>query len=159
MDAKELEGFSIWLPIMDGDNVEAAQAQAGSFPDGRVKHSWDSERRFGALFAKTLKLKGIAWDVYLLYEPGVTWTEDEPPEPTFWMHQLPVDTGAAGTFLLNPGRLFYELMKLLGRGDAHKAWDQAFMLHVKGLGAVKRESVESSMDDVLKAVDTAKAGV
>ncbi len=86
---------------MEGDNEESAQAESGRFPDDRAKHIWDSERQFGELFAKTLNLEGVAWDVYLLYAPGVTWIEDEPPEPTFWMHQLPAKTGAKGKFLLN----------------------------------------------------------
>lgn len=29
---------------------------------------------------------------------------DEPPEPTFWMHQLPAAAGADGKSLLNPGK-------------------------------------------------------
>jgi hypothetical protein len=141
---------------MDGDNEESAQAESGDFPADRVEHNWDPERRFGELFAKTLNLKGVAWDVYLLYAPGVTWSAEVPPEPTFWMHQLPAATGADGKLLLNPGRFSFELMNLLGIGDAHRAWDLAFMLHVKGLGAVKRERAQSSLEDVLKAVDPAK---
>jgi hypothetical protein len=29
----------------------------------------------------------IAWDIFLLYDAGIVWTE-EPPLPEFWMHQL-----------------------------------------------------------------------
>jgi hypothetical protein len=29
-----------------------------------------------------------AWDVYLVYEPGIEWNGSAPPEPTFFMHQL-----------------------------------------------------------------------
>ena len=28
-----------------------------------------------------------AWDVYLLFAPGIEW-KDHPPPPSFWMHQL-----------------------------------------------------------------------
>ena len=31
-----------------------------------------------------------AWDVYLLFPPGAEW-KDEPPAPSYWMHQLPLD--------------------------------------------------------------------
>ncbi len=31
-----------------------------------------------------------AWDVYLLFPPGAEW-KDEPPTPSHWMHQLPLD--------------------------------------------------------------------
>jgi hypothetical protein len=29
----------------------------------------------------------LAWDVYLLFAPGIRW-EKAPPEPTSWMHRL-----------------------------------------------------------------------
>jgi hypothetical protein len=29
-----------------------------------------------------------AWDVWMLYEPGVLWEEQVPPAPTWWEHQL-----------------------------------------------------------------------
>ncbi len=70
---------------------------------------------------------------------GITWDTGQPPEPTFWMHQLPTMTGADGKFLLNPGRFSHELLNLLGKGDAHMAWEMAFKLHAKGLDDIKRE--------------------
>jgi hypothetical protein len=127
--------------------------------DDRIEHIWDPERQFGELFAKTLKLKGVAWDVYLLYAPGVAWGTDQPPEPTFWMHQLPTVTGADGKFLLNPGRFSNELLNLLGSVDAYMPWDMAFKLHTKGLGEVKREREQSTLEEVLKAVDPTKDGI
>ena len=30
-----------------------------------------------------------AWDVYLLYRPGITWTDEYPPPPGDWTHNLP----------------------------------------------------------------------
>lgn len=147
-----VKGFSLWLPTMDGDNEESAQAGSTGFPDDLVQHVWDPQRSLGELFAKTLSLKGIAWDVYLLYKAGVTWDTDLPPEPTFWMHQLPVDAGADGKAFLNPARFSQELLKLLGKGDGQLAWDLAFLLHLKGLSALKNDKVQSSVEDVLGAV-------
>ena len=143
---------------MDGDNADSARAESESFADERVEHSWDSQGRFGQLFAKMLNLKGVAWDVHLLYAPGVTWGVDEPPKPAFWMHQLPPVTGADGELLFNPGRFSHELMNLLGRKDAHMAWDLAFMLHVGGIGEVMRERAQASLEEVLDAVDPTKEG-
>ena len=141
---------------MDGDNADSARAESESFADERVEHSWDSDGRFGQLFAKMLNLKGVAWDVHLLYAPGVTWGVEEPPKPAFWMHQLPPVTGADGELLFNPGRFSHELMNLLGRKDAHMAWDLAFMLHVGGIGEVMRERAQASLEEVLDAVDPTK---
>jgi len=39
-------------------------------------------------FGETLDLHDIAWDVYLIYKPGIKWEAQQPPRPTFWMHQL-----------------------------------------------------------------------
>lgn len=156
IDAKMLKGFSLWLPVMDGDNSLSAEMQSRNFPVGRVEHIWDADAIFGNLFAKALDLKGIAWDVYLLYAPGVTWNSDAPPEPTFWMHQLPTKTGADGKLLLAPGRFAHEVMTLLGKGDVEMAWDLAFTLHAKGLGAVRTAKVQSTLDDVLATVDPEK---
>ncbi len=65
IDAKMLKGFSIWLPVMDGDNlVSADEEQSAKFAVDRVEHIWDPEETFGNLFAKALNLKGIAWDMY-----------------------------------------------------------------------------------------------
>ena len=139
IDAKTVKGFSVWLPVMKGDTEESAQAESEIIPDDRMEHIWDPKRQVGELFAETLKLKGGAWDVYLLYASGITWDTGQPPEPTFWMHQLPTMTGADGKFLLNPGRFSHELLNLLGKGDAHMAWEMAFKLHAKGLDDIKRE--------------------
>ncbi len=144
--------------MMEGDNEDSARKTSGNFSDDRIAHIWDAERRFGMLFAKTLNLKEVAWDVYLLFAPGTTWVKDAPPEPTFWMHQLPTAAGADEKFLLNPGKFLRELMNLLGSVDPHMAQDLAFMLHVKGLGAVKREKVQSSLEDVLKAIYPSQPG-
>ncbi len=143
---------------MDGDNADSARAESESFADERVEHSWDSDGRFGQLFAKMLNLKGVAWDVQLLYEPSIAWEADKPPKPTFWMHQLPPVAGADGKLLLNPGRFSHKLMNLLGREDAHIAWDLAFMLHAEGIGEVMRERAQASLEEVLVAVDPRKEG-
>ena len=155
-DTKMLDGFSIWLPVMNGDNSASAEVQAAKFPVDRVEHIWDPGEMFGELFAKTLNLRGIAWDLYLLYASGVTWNSGMPPEPTFWMHQLPTKTGANAKLLLAPGRLAQEVAMLLGQEDTETAWDLAFTLHAKGLGAVKAEKVLSTLDEVLVAVDPDK---
>ena len=85
----ELWGLIGWIPMMDADSEAAGELEAQRFADARVHHVWDGQRALGSAFAKTLALEGPAWDVYLLYGRGVTWTDTIPPPPTFWMHQLP----------------------------------------------------------------------
>ena len=64
-----------------------------------------------SLFTKTLGLRSTAWD---FYAPGVTWDDDEPPEPAFWMYQLPASSGADRDLVLYPSRFSQELLELLG---------------------------------------------
>jgi copper chaperone CopZ len=108
-----LRGFVVWLPMLPSDSKESAGAQAASFVDGRLMQQWDGDRASGNLLAKTLALKGSAWDVYLLYAPGVKWTGDQPPAPTFWMHQLREESGADQRACLNPAVFEGKVAELL----------------------------------------------
>ncbi len=125
--------------MMPGDSAELAQAEAEAFDDERIVHAWDPDRRLGDLFARTLKLHSTAWDVYFLYGPGVRWQRDEPPEPAFWMHQLGVETGVAADLLLDPTRLYQELVKLLGNAVEPSSPNLGLVLHAKGLASLTRE--------------------
>jgi copper chaperone len=109
-----LRGFVVWLPMLASDSENAAGAQAGSFVDARVAQQWDGERMSGRLMAKILSLEGNAWDVYLLYAPGVKWTGETPPAPAFWMHQLRAETGADQRACLNPAVFVGKVANLLG---------------------------------------------
>ncbi|MGH9317227.1 MAG: hypothetical protein ACRD1P_08980 [Thermoanaerobaculia bacterium] len=111
--SERLKGFVIWLPILSSDSAPLATRQAEEFDDRRVVQRWDADRRIGETFAGRLNLRGTAWDVYLLYAPGVKWEGDTPPAPTFWMHQLTRQTGADSRLCLNPGRFLREVGRLL----------------------------------------------
>jgi hypothetical protein len=113
--SERLKGFVIWLPILASDDAALARRQAEEFEDARVVQLWDADRRFGEALAGRLKLSGTAWDVYLLYDPGVKWEGDEPPTPTFWMHQLTQQAGADPRLCLNPDRLMREVGRRLER--------------------------------------------
>ena len=78
----------------------------------RIKQGWNEDKNVGKLFGETLDLHDIAWDVYLVYKPGIKWETQQPPHPTFWMHQL---EGADPKLLLceNPTRLSEEVGKLM----------------------------------------------
>jgi len=87
----------VWLPVLDDDDLAAAQKAARSLHDPRVSQYWDDGRRLGEAMGVTLKIPrrhhagfGFAWDVYLLYPRGATWPAwlDAPPAPPFFMHQL-----------------------------------------------------------------------
>ena len=111
-DVDKLKGFAVWLPMMQNDSVEQARAEAASFVGLQVVHVWDPERQLGHLFTKTLRLRSTVWDFYSLYASGVRWEGNEPPQPTFWMHQLPTESGADRNLVLYPTTFSRELLGL-----------------------------------------------
>ncbi len=57
--------------------------------DQRAAHYWDPERLVGVAYQQHIaNLSSPAWDVWMLYEPGVLWEGEAPPQPTWWEHQL-----------------------------------------------------------------------
>ena len=110
----QLKAILVWESMRDGDNASSATQQAETVQDIRISQGWDGGHNLGKLFGQTLDLHQIAWDVYLVYEPGIKWEGPQPPRPTFWMHQL---EGADPKLLLceNPTRLNVEVGKLLAQ--------------------------------------------
>ena len=77
--------------MLPEDSLDAALPSIQSLHDRRIRHFYDPDQRAGREVATCLKWEGyIAWDIYLFYAPGRTWT-DTPPEPDFWMHQMSAD--------------------------------------------------------------------
>ncbi len=107
-------GFVVWIPMLARDTAAAAQTQSESLQDARVVQGWDAHRQIGNLFKTILRLHKTAWDVYLLYPPGVTWADRQPPVPAFWMHQLGSDPGADRSRFLNPARFTQEVQATVG---------------------------------------------
>lgn len=97
-----LSGSLVWLPMLAADDLPAALAREAELRDGRVSHYWDGRRALGRLAARSLNLSApTAWDIYLLYPPGVSWAQEALPAPLFWMHQL----DERPDLLLDPARL------------------------------------------------------
>ena len=80
LDSSRLRGLVAFLPMLDSDSQKAVPTS----PDLRLEVTW--EPYLSRAYAPVLEVPR-AWDVYMLYRPGVTW-DDAPPAPDFWMHQL-----------------------------------------------------------------------
>lgn len=107
-----LYGAIIWTPMIDTDNLEAANLLELALADSRVKQFWDPDRILGRLLSQTLRLRiSIAWDVYLIYLPDHPWDGELPPEPEFWMHQQDEEM----SLYLDPPRLKHYVQTVLGR--------------------------------------------
>ena len=145
--------------MMSGDSLQSALQEKTGFDGFEVTHAWDAERQLGILYAKTLNLSAVAWDVYLLYAPGIIWEGSEPPQPTFWMHQLPTESGAERDLVLYPTRLAQELLTLLGVGAEPRHTSRAdlgLQLHAKALTNVNKERGQGILEEIQQAVEDSK---
>ena len=89
IDSDGFVAYAVWEPILKTDDERSSRKAATLFPDKRVKSYWVHTRDVGKMFQAPISLTTEpAWDVYLVYEPGIEWDGDTPPEPTFFMHQL-----------------------------------------------------------------------
>lgn len=88
-----LRGYVIQQPIIPSDAPANAREQLASLrTEPRLKGWWDARREIGTAFARTLRFpQRVAWDVYLVYPPGVQWTGSLPPVPLYWLsqHEVP----------------------------------------------------------------------
>ncbi len=83
-----LRVYAVWEPILRSDNEESAKLAPRLIPDPRVTHFWVASRDVGKMFQAPIALKTEpAWDVYLVYPPGVRWG-DSVPVPEYFQHQL-----------------------------------------------------------------------
>ncbi len=147
--------------MMPDDGIERAHEAAAAFEGQPVVHFWDPESQLGDLYSKVLNLRATAWDVYFLYAPGVRWEGIEPPRPTFWMHQLPAESGADRDLVLYPTRFVRELLKLLGDEiePSHTSRaDLGFQLHCEGLMKLNSERSQYTLEDVREALEDSKRG-
>ena len=81
--------YAVWEPILRTDDERSSRKATTLFPDGRVTNYWVDTPEVGKLFQAPIGLTTEpAWDVYLVYPPGVRWEKDTPPRPEFFMHQL-----------------------------------------------------------------------
>lgn len=53
-----------------------------------ANHYWEDSGIIGKHFQETLNLEVYAWDIWMIFAPGVKWEGRLPPVPAFWMHQL-----------------------------------------------------------------------
>ncbi len=107
----DLSVHIIWEPMLASDNETQAKRSSIIFPDQDVHQYYDPERRSGFAYLKDLfpdyrneirasapanhadrgYLKpgqsGPLWDIYFVYEKGVTWG-DVAPKPNAWVKQV-----------------------------------------------------------------------
>lgn len=118
-----LRVYYVWQPILPSDTRAAARARARAIRDPRVRSFWDTVHQLGDAFGRLLELPDgrpaafdghrIAWDMYLLYPPGVRWTT-QLPKPSYWQHQL---RGLPRESRLDGPALRGRILRALARGE------------------------------------------
>jgi hypothetical protein len=101
---------AVFMPLVSGDNRNAALELSTEFVDSRVRYFWDPDRFTGFHWQPILGLNNLAWDVYLIYGAEANW-EQNPAIPNFWMHQL----RAANAPRLNQEEFQIKILELLGK--------------------------------------------
>ena len=109
---KNLVGFAAWVPVLGGKAASVKKAIKKA-ADPRMRHYWDAKGQLAKSFRGPLALQGPAWDVYLIYPPGVRWKGSVPPSPTFWMHQLSRDPSAPKSKRFNAAAFHKRLLVVL----------------------------------------------
>lgn len=93
--------------MLAADNREEALRQAEGIPYLCITHFHDPEKRAGKAIADAMSAPGrVAWDIYMIFRPGILWGEAA-PRPDAWVHQL------AGAQWANP--LHYRTGRALKR--------------------------------------------
>lgn len=107
----DLRVYSVYVPILKGDNEASVSSGIKKLPDSRVVFFWDVKGELAQSYSPVLKLKAgqPAWDVYMVFDRAAEW-KAEPPVPIYWMHQL---GGVAPERRLNGDTLAAEIRKVL----------------------------------------------
>ncbi|MEP7026119.1 MAG: hypothetical protein ABJB47_20420 [Actinomycetota bacterium] len=110
ISSTRLRGFIVWVPKL-GAHQNDVTAATPTVPDPRATHYWDSTGYLVHAYPAVLGLGEDAWDIYLIYPPGVQWTGTAPPKPSYWMQQLThaSEPGGGGAWL--NGRIFAEQVR------------------------------------------------
>ena len=91
VDSDNLSVHVVWTPVLASDKRSSVDRAHKLFvKDDRAVQYWDGDQSLGKTYGELMELpngRDLAWDIYLVYEPGVEWG-DKPPMPDYWMHQL-----------------------------------------------------------------------
>lgn len=115
--SKDLAGIFVWIPMLDSDGVASANEEASSFTDSRIAQYWDANKAVGTAYRQLFGLTKTAWDMYLVYNPGVIWKGSQPPKPTFYMHQMNSKHGTNPAKFLKPDVFYKNVQTILTKNN------------------------------------------
>jgi hypothetical protein len=98
LDKVEIDQLSVHVAWSSQSGAKASHVASAAelMEDERATHYWDPDQNIGAAFQHHIANVGSpAWDVWMLFAPGLVWGEEAPPPPTWWEHQLSAVEGYA----------------------------------------------------------------
>ena len=132
-----LAGFIVWVPMLPGDNRQTAQFEQDAITDRRFRFWFDHDKAAADAWSSFIGLPTTTWDVYAVYDGVASWSEDIPPAPRIWMHQLNETPATKGTDRLDPARFAREWFAVIG-GDTEQAAELGSKLHERGTAVSMR---------------------
>jgi hypothetical protein len=85
----DLRVYVVWEAIGAGDDKAKAQAASTLISDSRVRQFWSPDRFAGKVFQGAVGIKDSpAWDVFLLFATGKSWSPGTAPAVDSFMHNL-----------------------------------------------------------------------
>jgi hypothetical protein len=85
--------YVVHEPVIGGSERDIPAA-AELLHSTLARNYWNPTGDFGRQMSQVLGLlRGsspvYAWDIYMIYPPNVVWSGQDPPQPSYLMHQLP----------------------------------------------------------------------
>lgn len=85
--------YVVHEPVIGGSDKDIPAA-AELLHTTLARHYWNPTGDFGRQMSQVLGLLHgsrpvYAWDVYMIYPPSAVWNGQDPPQPSYLMHQLP----------------------------------------------------------------------
>jgi len=111
-DDARLWTFVMHVPTLGATEKHVPDAAALVTGGAHVTHYWEDSGIVGRLYEETLGFDGIyAWDVWMVYKPGVRWEGRLPPKPDFAMQQLKSHPKVQKLIPLLDSKRFAEVVK------------------------------------------------
>jgi hypothetical protein len=85
--------YVVHEPVIGGSDKDIPAA-AELLHTTLARHYWNPTGDFGRQMSRTLGLLHgsslvYAWDIYMIFPPNSVWSGQDPPQPSYLMHQLP----------------------------------------------------------------------
>lgn len=82
-----LKTFIAHVPRAGAEEEDVAQI-FDMVTGGNPSHYWEDSGMIGYLYQEVMDIEVYAYDVWMIYRPGIKWEGNSPPIPDYWMHNL-----------------------------------------------------------------------